>query len=127
MRIVSGGIQHETNTFATVPTTLSDFQRDSDCGEDLRGGDLLREMYLGTGTVHGGYLDEAAARGIEIEPVINVRAQPAGRVEQPAFEHMVGLLLERISAAGPCAGVAPNGPPADGVCASVCVRVRAYA
>jgi microcystin degradation protein MlrC len=30
MKIVSGGIQHETNTFATVPTTLADFQRDSD-------------------------------------------------------------------------------------------------
>ena len=105
MRIVSGGIQHETNTFATVPTTLSDFQLDSDCGDDLQGGDLLREMYLGTGTVHGGYLDEAAARGIDIEPVINVRAQPAGRVEQSAFEHMVGLLLERISAAGPYDGV----------------------
>ena len=54
MRIVSGGIQHETNTFATVPTTLSDFQRDSDCGDDLQGGDLLREMYQGTGTVNGG-------------------------------------------------------------------------
>ena len=105
MRIVSGGIQHETNTFATVPTTLADFQRDSDCGDELQGGDLLREMYLGTGTVHGGYLDEAAARGIEIEPVINVRAQPAGRVQQDAFEHLLGLLLDRITAAGPCDGV----------------------
>ena len=39
MKIVSGGIQHETNTFATVPTTLADFQRDSDCGDELVGGD----------------------------------------------------------------------------------------
>jgi microcystin degradation protein MlrC len=106
MRIVSGGIQHETNTFATVPTTLADFQRDSDCGDELQGGDLLREMYLGTGTVHGGYLDEAAARGIEIEPVINVRAQPAGPVEGAAFEHMLQLLLDRIAAAGSCDAVA---------------------
>ena len=95
MKIVSGGIQHETNTFATVPTTLADFQRDSDCGEDMRGGESLREMYLGTGTIHGGYLDEAIARGIEIEPVINVRAQPAGPVEQTAFDHMLQLLLDR--------------------------------
>lgn len=106
MKIVSGGIQHETNTFATVPTTLEDFQRDSECGEDLQGGELLHKMYLGTGTIHGGYLDEAAARGIEIEPVLNVRAQPAGPVQQNAFQHMLQLLLDRIGAAGPCDAVA---------------------
>lgn len=105
MRIVSGGIQHETNTFSTVPTALTDFQRDSNCGEDLQGGDLLKKMYLGTGTVHGGYLDEAVAREIEIEPVINVRAEPAGHVEQEAFEHILQLLLDRIDAARPCDGV----------------------
>lgn len=106
MKIVSGGIQHETNTFARVPTTLADFQRDSDCGDDFQGGDLLRKMYLGTGTIHGGYLDEAAKRGIEIFPVMNVRAQPAGLVEQRAFEHMLHLLVDRIAAAGRCDAVA---------------------
>ena len=106
MKIVSGGIQHETNTFATVPTTLADFQRDSDCGDELVGGDRLRELYADTGTIHGGYLDEAAARGIDLEPVLSVHAQPAGPVEQSAFEHMLGLLLERIEAAGPFDGVA---------------------
>ena len=106
MRIVSGGIQHETNTFATVPTTLADFQRDSDCGDELLGGDRLRELYAGTGTIHGGYLDEAAARGIDLEPVLSVHAQPAGPVEQSAFEHMLGLLLSRIEAAAPFDGVA---------------------
>lgn len=106
MKIVSGGIQHETNTFATVPTTLSDFQRDSDCGDELIGGARLRELYAGTGTIHGGYLDEASARGIELEPVLSVHAQPAGPVEQSGFDHMLGLLLSRIEAAGPFDGVA---------------------
>ena len=105
MRIVSGGIQHETNTFATVPTTLADFQRDSDCGDELIGGQRLRELYTGTGTVHGGYLDESLARGIDLEPVLSVRAQPAGPVQQVAFDHMLDLLLSRIEAAGPCDGV----------------------
>lgn len=106
MKIVSGGIQHETNTFAIVPTTLADFQRDSDCGDDLQGGALLRELYRGTGTIHGGYLDEAAGRGIEIDPVLNVRAQPSGLVEQSGFEAMLGLLLNRIADARPFDGVA---------------------
>ena len=106
MRIVSGGIQHETNTFASVPTTLSDFQRDSDCGDELLGGDRLRELYSGTGTIHGGYLDEAAARGIELVPVLSVHAQPAGRVEQSSFSWMLDLLLSRIESAAPFDGVA---------------------
>ena len=105
MRIVSGGIQHETNTFALVPTTLSDFQRDSDCGDDLLGGDTLRELYSGTGTIHGGYLDESAARGIELDPVLSVHAQPAGRVEQSSFTWMLDLLLSRIESAAPFDGV----------------------
>jgi len=37
----------------------------------------LRELYADTGTIHGGYLDEAAARGIDLEPVLSVHAQPA--------------------------------------------------
>ena len=106
MRIVSGGIQHETNTFASVPTTLSDFQRDSDCGDDLLGGDRLRELYAGTGTIHGGYLDETAVRGIELVPVLSVHAQPAGRVEQASFSWMLDLLLSRIESAAPFDGVA---------------------
>ena len=106
MKIVSGGIQHETNTFASVPTTLSDFQRDSDCGDELLGGDRLRELYSGTGTIHGGYLDETAARGIELAPVLSVHAQPAGRVEQSSFSWMLDLLLSRIESAAPFDGVA---------------------
>ncbi len=106
MRILSGGIQHETNTFASVPTTLSDFQRDSDCGDELLGGDRLRELYSGTGTIHGGYLDESAARGIELDPVLSVHAQPAGRVEQSGFTWMLDLLLSRIESAAPFDGVA---------------------
>ena len=35
MRIVSGGIQHETNTFAVTPTTVDDFERDSHFGADF--------------------------------------------------------------------------------------------
>jgi len=106
MRIVSGGIQHETNTFATVPTTLADFQSESSCDGNLLGGDELREMYAGTGTIHGGYLDEANARGIDLETVMSVKAQPAGRVVQADFDHMLAVLLTRISDAGPCDGIA---------------------
>ena len=35
MRLASGGIQHETNTFSTTPTTLADFIRYSQLGPQL--------------------------------------------------------------------------------------------
>ena len=40
MRLACGGIQHETNTFALVPTRLEDFEQDSDCGADFSGGEV---------------------------------------------------------------------------------------
>ena len=35
MRLASGGVQHETNTFSTTPTTLADFIRYSQLGSQL--------------------------------------------------------------------------------------------
>ena len=54
MRIASGGVQHETNTFASTPTPLADFLRDSDCGEELSGGETIFNRFRGTGSIHGG-------------------------------------------------------------------------
>ena len=62
MRLASGGIQHETNTFATTPTTIDDFVRDSNCGTHLAGGEVIVDRFRGTGTIHGGYV-AGARRG----------------------------------------------------------------
>lgn len=105
MRIASGGIQHETNTFATVPTTLADFERDSGCGPDFAGGQALVEMYAGTGTIHGGYISGARLAGFELLPLLNANAQPAGIVQSAAFETLLGKLLERLQAVLPVDGV----------------------
>ena len=88
MRIASGGIQHETNTFAVTPTTLADFRRDSGCGENFDGGDTLFKLYRNTGTIHGGYIDAAEQAGVELLPLLCVRAQPAGLVTNESF-HML--------------------------------------
>ncbi len=76
MRIATGGVQHETNTFAQTPTTLADFQRDSECGPDFAGGDTIRRLYQGTGTIHGGYLEAAAGAGVEIAPLLCAPRSP---------------------------------------------------
>jgi len=105
MRIASGGIQHETNTFSKTPTTLEDFARDSGLGPDLPDGQKLFDYYRDTGTIHGGYIAGAAEAGAELLPLLNVRAQPSGVVTKQTFETLLGLLLERLKAVLPVDGV----------------------
>ena len=105
MRIACGGVQHETNTFATVPTTLADFIRDSGCGPDFFGGEELRARFRDSGTVHGGFIAGAEQAEFELLPLICVHAQPAGIVQDEAFNRILGLFLERLKQVMPVDGV----------------------
>ncbi|MDA1163610.1 MAG: M81 family metallopeptidase [Planctomycetota bacterium] len=105
MRIVSGGVQHETNTFSKIPTTLADFVRDSNCGETLAGGETIFERFRGTGSIHGGYISGAEAAGFELVPLLCAKAQPSGLVEKTAFDTMLGWFVERLKEEQPFDGV----------------------
>lgn len=105
MRIASGGVQHETNTFSATPTRLEDFIRDSNCGPELSGGEMIFERFRGTGAIHGGYIAGAESVGAELVPLLCARAQPSGAVEQSAFDTMLSWFLQRLKAAGPVDGV----------------------
>lgn len=105
MRIASGGVQHETNTFSEIPTTLADFVRDSNCGETLEGGDTIFERFRGTGSIHGGYISGAESAGFELVPLLCARAQPSGLVEAATFDRMLSWFLERLEQAKPFDGV----------------------
>ncbi len=105
MRILSAGIQHETNTFAHTPTRLEDFARDSLCGLDFAGGDAIRNRFAGTGTIHGGYLEAAAEAHVELVPLLCAGAQPSGVVEQTALDTLLAMIVDRISAARDFDGV----------------------
>jgi microcystin degradation protein MlrC len=105
MRIASGGVQHETNTFSSTPTTIADFLRDSNCGPDLAGGETVFNRFSGTGSIHGGYIAGAQSMGVELIPLLSAKAQPSGIVEQDAFDTLLGRFLERLSATLPVDGV----------------------
>ena len=105
MRIISGGIQHETNTFARGLTTLRDFIRDSNLGEDLPGGEAIVQRYANTETIHGGYLVGAEQAGIELVPVLNAKAYPSGMVEKETFDFLKEMLVSRIEQALPADGI----------------------
>ena len=44
-----------------VGIDLEDFVRDSNCGPDLTGGEMIFDRFGGTGTIHGGYIAGAEA------------------------------------------------------------------
>jgi microcystin degradation protein MlrC len=100
MRVIVGGISHESNTFLERLTGREAFAQ----GSTTRGAALL-EAWQGTNSEVAGFAEEAAVQGLELVPTLLAWAMPAGRVADDAFEALVGELLERIAAAGPVAGV----------------------
>jgi microcystin degradation protein MlrC len=104
MRLLSAGIVHETNTFASTPTRLADFIRDSGGDPDLPA-EAIRARFYDTGTIHGGYFEGAEAHGATVVPLYHAQAQPSGTVEQAAYEAMKRELLARLQRALPADGV----------------------
>ena len=90
MRLASGGVQHETNTFSNTPMTLVDFICYSQLRPRLEGGNAIIEQYASTGSIHGGYIDGAQAAGIELIPLLTSTACPSDIFAQQAFDTMLG-------------------------------------
>jgi microcystin degradation protein MlrC len=101
MRIVTGGIAQETNTFQWEPTTLTDFQKGSSRIE--RGQQILDLAH--TNLIYGGIVSEAQAQGVELIATTYGHAVPGGRVSREAFETMRDEILAGIRAALPVDGV----------------------
>ncbi|HET9015472.1 MAG TPA: M81 family metallopeptidase [Thermomicrobiaceae bacterium] len=101
IRIVTGGIAQETNTFQWEPTTLTDFQKGS--SHVYRGDQIL--ALDGTGTIYGGIVAEARKLGVELIPTTYAQAVPGGRVSREAFETFKAEILDGIRKAMPVDGV----------------------
>ena len=101
MRIATGGIAKETNTFQWEPTSLPDFQKGS--SGILRGDEILG--LKGTNTIYGGIIEQAEKHGVELIPTTYGHAVPGGRVSREAFETMRDEIVEGIRQAMPVDGV----------------------
>ena len=102
MRIVTGGIAQETNTFQWQPTTLADFER-LGFGGVARGAEIL--ALEGTGTVYGGAVAEARRLGVELVPTTYGGVMPGGRVARAAYDALAEEILTGVRAALPVDGV----------------------
>ncbi len=97
MRIGIASLSHESNTFASFPTTYSDFRF-------VRGQEII-EQYRPTFHEVGGFIAGAEAYGYEMVPLMGAVATPAGAVEADAYEALTGELLGLISDAMPLDGL----------------------
>ncbi|WP_338662547.1 M81 family metallopeptidase [Pararoseomonas sp. SCSIO 73927] len=135
MRIAVGGFQHESHSFAPVPTRWDDFLNPGGWPTPQRGGGLVDNL-RGTGVPAAGAIQAAERSGIEIVPLAWAFANPAGPVQAEAFERVCAFILSELSdalARGPLDGiyldlhgamVAEEFPDAEG---ELLRRVRALA
>lgn len=100
MRIAVGGIEHETNTYATESmgtTRLDDFQQ-------LRGDEIF--SVRGTRTFVGGFLSALDEAKHEVAPILWAWAGPSGIIEATTYSALKNEYIERLAAALPVDAVA---------------------
>lgn len=98
-RVLAGAILHETNTFNTVPTRLSDF-----AGRYLLfGTKAARAQLAGTATEIGGLLEAADSRGWELVVAVAAACGPSGPLAAADWALLKAAMLD---AQGPFDGVA---------------------
>ena len=96
MRIITGGISHETSTFTLVSTSLESFRERA----LLRGATIV-DIFRGTNTPIGGFIEGTDAHGFELIPILFAEAHPSAPVDRSIFDSLLDELLQGIVAAGP--------------------------
>lgn len=91
LRILTCGIRHESNTFSTLRTGVSDFNVQ-------RGVQVLTEKHLWSE-----YLK--SEKDVEIIPTLHAYAWPGGMVTKEAYEQFKGEILQGVREAGALDGI----------------------
>ncbi len=107
MRLALGGFLHESHSFAPRPTRYADFLHPGGF-PPLAESAAMFEAVRGTSVPIAGALEVAEAAGAECVPLAWGFANPAGPVEDEAFERIAALIGARLSAAldaGPLDGI----------------------
>jgi microcystin degradation protein MlrC len=107
MRIAIGGFQHESHSFAPLPTGWRDFLRPGGFPPLQRPAALV-ETLRPTSVPCAGAIEALEAAGARIVPLTWCFANPAGPVTAEAFERIAALMVAALSDAleeGPLDGV----------------------
>jgi len=104
MRVVVGGFQHETNTFAPSKADWHAFELGGGWPGMARGEAILPAVQ-GTNIPAAGFVQKALEHGYTVIPTLWCAASPSAHVTEEAFERIVGILLDDIKASLPAEGV----------------------
>jgi microcystin degradation protein MlrC len=97
-RIAIGGFLHESHSFAPNPTTYADFVRPAGF-PPLTESDAMLDAVRGTSVPAAGALAIAEAEGATVVPLAWTFANPAGPVQDEAFERIAALICAALSRA----------------------------
>jgi microcystin degradation protein MlrC len=103
-RIIIGGFQHETNTFAPSKAKLEAFTSPGSWPALVTGAPLFPAV-KGINISVAGFIEEARRLGHELVPTSWAAASPSAHVTDEAFERIAGLIVEGIKAALPADAV----------------------
>ncbi|HEY1342793.1 MAG TPA: M81 family metallopeptidase, partial [Bryobacteraceae bacterium] len=98
LRIALGGFLHESHSFAPHPTSYSDFVHPAGF-PPLSEGDAMLDAVRGTSVPAAGALAAAEAAHATVVPLAWTLANPAGPVQDEAFERIAALMCARLSQA----------------------------
>ncbi len=104
MRIAIAGFQHETNRFAPILTSYDDFVR-QDGWPGLTEGKSIFETFQVANIPIGGFLNLAKRKGIDVLPVLWASAEPAGLVQDDAFDKIAEKIMTGFEKAGRIDGI----------------------
>jgi microcystin degradation protein MlrC len=107
LRIAVGGFLHESHSFAPRPTTYADFLHPGGLPPFAAGADLLEAMRPRSVPLAGA-IAAAEAAGVDLVPLAWGFANPAGPVQDEAFERIAARICAPLSVAldeGPLDGV----------------------
>ena len=92
MRIVTGGVLHETSTFASGVTVVRDFETGIGCA---RGREIV-DKYRGANFCVGGFIDGADKHGFELIPLLWAFAFPSAVIERASYDTLKNEFLDGL-------------------------------
>jgi microcystin degradation protein MlrC len=100
MKIATGCIGHETNTFSNVVSDLNKFKE-----MGIYQGETFFKVYKNTRSIGGAFIEVAEEKSFTLLPTIWNRVFAWGLVTDEALDYMLNKMLEGIKTAGKVDGV----------------------
>jgi microcystin degradation protein MlrC len=89
-RVLIGEFAHESNTFASAPTTREHFRERREYV-----GDVMLDELRDTNTAVGGAIEVADSDEVDLVPTLSASAGPGGVVAADAYEHYTDAIVAR--------------------------------